>query len=250
MAKQRKAEGTPPAEALTGPVSEAEELEGDEGGTLSERQEHFCHEYLVDLNGTRAVIRTPGYTENPGSAASQAWELLRMPKVQRRIRELKAETFHRLAVNRERVLEGLAELAFSDIGEIMDFDDATGVPGFRRVKDIPGHARRAIKKLKVKRVFPKGDGPADPHEIIEVDLHDRRAPLETLAKIEGMLEGEGDATVTAYVVVVPEKAASAEEWARQYVELPRRIGKTAALPPGSRRKPDLPAAKVKTRRKA
>jgi phage terminase small subunit len=57
---------------------------------LSETEERFCHEYLKDLNGTRAYLRVfPTVKET--SAAELASRLLRKVKVKERIADLQAE---------------------------------------------------------------------------------------------------------------------------------------------------------------
>jgi phage terminase small subunit len=57
---------------------------------LSETEERFCHEYLKDLNGTRAYLRVCPEVK-PTSAAELASRLLRKIKVKERIAELQAE---------------------------------------------------------------------------------------------------------------------------------------------------------------
>ena len=59
----------------------------DDTDTLTPRQERFCREFLVDLNGTKASVRA-GYSEK--TAYSQASRLLKNAKVAARIAELQA----------------------------------------------------------------------------------------------------------------------------------------------------------------
>lgn len=69
---------------------------------LTPRQEEFCHQYIVDLNGTQAAIRA-GYAQ--GSAEVTASQLLRIPKVRQVIDELKAERQQRTQITADWVLE-------------------------------------------------------------------------------------------------------------------------------------------------
>jgi phage terminase small subunit len=75
---------------------------------LSERQELFCREYVIDMNGTQAAIRA-GYAK--GSAEVQASRLLSNDKIAMRVKELKSEVFNKLEISAEYVLSGLKELA-------------------------------------------------------------------------------------------------------------------------------------------
>lgn len=74
---------------------------------LTDKQELFCREYLVDLNATQAAIRA-GYSEN--CAAEQGYENLRKPQIADRIAVLKAERYDRTELSADYVLEGLQEV--------------------------------------------------------------------------------------------------------------------------------------------
>ena len=71
---------------------------------MSPQQERFCQEYVVDLNGTQAAIRA-GYSE--ASATTQAADILRRPKVEKRIDELQAQLVGRIQLDAENVLHQL-----------------------------------------------------------------------------------------------------------------------------------------------
>ena len=71
---------------------------------LTPKQEMFCREYLVDLNGTQAAVRA-GYSEK--TANEQAAQHLAKVSVQSRISELKSERGIALQVTTEGVLKGV-----------------------------------------------------------------------------------------------------------------------------------------------
>jgi len=75
---------------------------------LTAKQEAFCEEYMVDLNGAQAAIRA-GYSEN--SAKEIGSENLTKPNVQQRIAELKAERSERTEISADYVLSSLKEVA-------------------------------------------------------------------------------------------------------------------------------------------
>lgn len=80
---------------------------------LSPKQEAFCAEYLVDLNGAQAAIRA-GYAEN--SARQQAYDLLTRPYIQKELSRLKKERARRVGVKADHVLAEVADIAYAPIG--------------------------------------------------------------------------------------------------------------------------------------
>lgn len=73
---------------------------------LDAREEKFCQEYLVDLNGTRAA-KEAGYA--PVSAHVQSSRLLKKDKVQARLTELQTERQKRTGITQDYVLQGIKE---------------------------------------------------------------------------------------------------------------------------------------------
>lgn len=71
---------------------------------LGIKQERFVSEYLVDLNGQQAAIRS-GYS--PASAKVQASRLLTNDNVRYLIQRKQRETEQRLQLQREDVIRGL-----------------------------------------------------------------------------------------------------------------------------------------------
>jgi phage terminase small subunit len=69
---------------------------------LTTKQEMFCKEYLIDLNGTQAAIRA-GYSED--SARTEASRLLTNDNIQEYIAKLKSEREEKLEINAQWVLE-------------------------------------------------------------------------------------------------------------------------------------------------
>lgn len=134
-----------------------------EGRALTPLQEAFIREYLIDKNGTQAAIRA-GYSDNPASAAQQAYENLRKPEIRSTIRRQLKAYYERLDITPERVLHELMLLATADIGDAYD-EDGKLLP----IKKIPQHIRRAISSIE--------DG-----ENIKIKLAEKRGPLELLAK--------------------------------------------------------------------
>lgn len=70
-------------------------------GNLTDKQEAFCQEYVVDMNATQAAIRA-GYKEN--TARSMACKMLTKVNIQERIAELKQERCQRTKIDADWVL--------------------------------------------------------------------------------------------------------------------------------------------------
>lgn len=75
---------------------------------LTDKQEAFVREYLVDLNGTQAAIRA-GYSEK--TARQIAAENLSKPYILTRIEELQAERSKKLEIDAEWVLNRLVQIS-------------------------------------------------------------------------------------------------------------------------------------------
>ena len=74
---------------------------------LTDKEDMFCHEYIVDLNGTQAAIRA-GYSVN--SARQIASQLLSKLNIQDRIAELKQERSERIKIDADYVLKQAVKL--------------------------------------------------------------------------------------------------------------------------------------------
>lgn len=75
--------------------------------TLNPKQERFCQEYIIDLNGKQAAIRA-GYSER--TAEVQASQLLTKLKVKEKIAELQKKTSDKLELTAEKVLRDIENL--------------------------------------------------------------------------------------------------------------------------------------------
>ena len=78
---------------------------------ITDKQERFCQEYMIDLNATQAAIRA-GYSEK--TARSQGQRMLTFVDIQERVAELKAEMSELSTLTKEDLLEKLAKLTDAD----------------------------------------------------------------------------------------------------------------------------------------
>lgn len=86
---------------------------------MTSMQRLFCHEYLIDLNGTEAAIRA-GYS--PLSAAQISYDLLRISEVKKRIEELMDKRASKIDLSADKVLQEIAKIAFVDIRDLFTED--------------------------------------------------------------------------------------------------------------------------------
>ncbi|MCG6350611.1 terminase small subunit [Vibrio fluvialis] len=86
---------------------------------LTDKQEMFCREYLIDLNATQAAIRA-GYSAKTANAA--AGRLLSKVSIQVRISELKHERVEEVKIDANYVLNRLVEIDQMDAADIINDD--------------------------------------------------------------------------------------------------------------------------------
>lgn len=108
---------------------------------LTDKQEMFCREYLIDLNATQAAIRA-GYSEK--TARASGCENLTKPDIQNRIAELKADRNEQVSVDAAYVLRRLIEI---DEMDVLDILNANGE--LKPIKDWPKAWRTTLSGMDV-----------------------------------------------------------------------------------------------------
>ncbi|WP_392565818.1 terminase small subunit [Utexia brackfieldae] len=83
---------------------------------LTDKQELFCREYLIDLNATQAAIRA-GYSEK--TAEQMGYQLLQKTSVQAHIQSLKKNRNKRNQIDADYVLRRLTEIDQMDVIDIL-----------------------------------------------------------------------------------------------------------------------------------
>lgn len=151
--------------------------------TLTPKQQRFVEEYLIDLNAT-AAARRAGYSERTADRIGP--ELLGKTWVAEAIAAGQVKLTRKLEVKAESVLAEYARVAFSDIGQVLDFSSAE--PRLKSANEISEDARRAIASVKVRR-YTEGHGDAAREvEVTEFKLWDKLNALEKLARHLGLLK--------------------------------------------------------------
>jgi phage terminase small subunit len=148
------------------------------GKTLTNKEEAFCLEYVIDWNATRAAIDA-GYSRK--MAGSIGYENTKKPHIQARIQELIKEK----VMDRDEVLARLADHARGSHYHFIRVD-ADGFIYFDFSDPEAQKHLHLIKKIKTKRnrlIHGKGEDAQEwEGEWIEVELHDPQRALELIGK--------------------------------------------------------------------
>lgn len=136
------------------------------------KQQRFIAEYLVDLNATQAAIRA-GYKKQ--SAKVTGCRLLTKANIKAAIEARRRTLADKTEVTQERVITELARIAFSNMGEFVDFDPA-GV----RIKPSSAVDTRCLAE--VSETVTQAGG------TVKFKLHDKIAALSKLGEHLGTFE--------------------------------------------------------------
>lgn len=138
---------------------------------LTDKQEMFCREYLIDLNATQAAIRA-GYSAK--TANRTASENLSKPDIQSRIAELKAQRNDLVGINATYVLNRLVEIDQMDVLDIL-----TSTGELKSVSQWPKVWRTTLSGLDVVEMSAEGNTAA---LLKKIKWPDKVKNLELLGK--------------------------------------------------------------------
>lgn len=136
---------------------------------LTEKQQRFVEEYLIDLNAKASAIRA-GYS--PRSAHQIGHELLGKPHVAAAIAAAKAARSERTRIEADRVLMEYARLAFANITDVMSWTSKK--VQLKPSKEITEHDAAAIKE--VSQTITDAGG------TMRIRMHDKLGALDALAR--------------------------------------------------------------------
>lgn len=140
---------------------------------LPANQEAFCHEYVVDRNGTRAYKKI--YKCSVKVAAAGASRLLRNAKVKERIKDLEEKVFKTADITAERVIQEIAKIAFSNIGEFIDIVNEGGSVSMKLLKSLTAEQLACVSEITELET-------ASGLRRFKFKLHDKLKALELLGK--------------------------------------------------------------------
>lgn len=155
---------------------------------LTEKQQRFVDEYLIDLNATQAAIRA-GYSVK--TANEQGSQNLAKLSIQQAIAKAMAERSKRTGINQDRIVLELAKIAFVKITDVVNSDCEI-------LPDADEADIAAIESVKVKTI-PTKSGESGIER--EVKLASKLKAIELLGKHLGMWNDNLDINITQPVVI-------------------------------------------------
>ncbi|MGJ1360593.1 terminase small subunit [Sphingobacterium spiritivorum] len=145
---------------------------------LTDKQERFVKEYLIDLNATQAAIRA-GYSEI--SARQIAEKNMSKHDIQEAIKNAQQEISKRNDITIDRVLNEYAKIAFSDVRNILTPDG-----GLKDAFEWDNETAGAVASIKSFEVTtPEGEKLGTNREI---KMYDKLRALDSIGKHLGFFE--------------------------------------------------------------
>ncbi|MEG1492138.1 MAG: terminase small subunit [Oscillospiraceae bacterium] len=155
---------------------------------LTDKQQAFVSEYLIDLCATKAAIRA-GYS--PKTADTQGYQLLHKTAVREAIARAQAERSRRTGVSADRVIQELARVAFVNPTDVLDLATAEVKSG-ANVDDLTVIAGVKVKYVPHKDYDEDGEPVYEQAIEREVKLCDKLKALDMLCRHLGMYDGGGN----------------------------------------------------------
>jgi len=152
---------------------------------MTPKQERFCEEYLVDLNGTQAYIRA-GYSVK--TAEKNAARLMGKEGIQARIAELRVEQQKRTQITADQVIEELRRIGLARIDQVVACNGRSVT--IKDFSEVPPEILAAVHSVEKTK-----DG-------IKIRFYNKIPALEQLMRHLGMFEKD-NAQQAQMVLVAP-----------------------------------------------
>ena len=148
---------------------------------LTPKQQKFCDEFLIDLNGGKAAERA-GYSKK--TAYSIASENLKKPEIVAYLNQKRSEISTKTGITPERVLQEYARLAFFDIRNIYDENG-----NLISIKSLSDDTAAAIAGVEVSQEITKTEKKTKTvNNTVKVKIANKILALDSIAKHLGMFE--------------------------------------------------------------
>ncbi len=140
------------------------------------RMDDFCREYLLDYHGTKAAERA-GYSKK--TAAQQASRMLKLVKIQNRIKELKKDLEKIAHVSKLKTIKELSTVAFSNIIDVIDVEEnIIRIKDGKKLSDLPRSITAAISEI------------SETANGLKIKFHNKENAITQLSRMLGWNEPE------------------------------------------------------------
>lgn len=146
--------------------------------TLTRRQEMFCQAYITHNFSIYKAAIAAGW--NPKCASINGAKMARTPHVAKRLAELKENYLNELGITKDRLMIELAKQAYSDIKNFVEWGSEYVPEEDRYRHSVHVMDSKDIDTTMIKSVKINKNGN------LEIDLYDKQAAIEKLAKIMGI----------------------------------------------------------------
>ncbi len=151
---------------------------------LTEKQKQFCNEYLIDFNATRAYKAVYSTCKKDETARTNSSRMLTKANIQKYIQNEIQEIQNNNKVTKQKVIDELAKIAFSDIRKFYNDSGA-----LKKIKDLDDDTAGAISSIET---FEEYEGKGEDREHIgdtkKIKLFDKKGALELLGKHLGIFK--------------------------------------------------------------
>ncbi|EML5901694.1 TPA: terminase small subunit [Citrobacter freundii] len=174
---------------------------------LTDKQDMFCREYLIDLNATQAAIRV-GYSAK--TANRTATKLLSKAVIQNRIAELKAKRNEHVGIDADYVLRRLVEIDQMDVLDILN-DDGSLKP----ITSWPKAWRISLTGLDISTTIQNFDEETAETILKKVKWPDKVKNLELLGKhvrVQAFKEQVEQKVVATHNVMLVPTSDNVDSW--------------------------------------
>jgi phage terminase small subunit len=152
---------------------------------LSDKQQKFCEEYLIDFNATQAAIRA-GYSKK--TADVQASRLLVNVKVAKYLNSKQEKALQKYDASLDRTLQEITRLAFQDARHYFD-ENGRLIP----IDQLSDDAAASLAGFEVEEVYEFEDGDKKPSgQLKKIKRYDKNKALEMLMRYHGAFKKDNE----------------------------------------------------------
>ena len=169
---------------------------------ITHKQQIFCHQYIIDWNGTRSYLAAYSGCKKEAAAASAATRLLSSVKVEQYIDLIKNDFEKESGISKLRQLNELAKIAYSNISHL--HDSWVELTEWEDIKANNPNCLAAVETIDTKTETRKyktdGDDEIETEvEYIKLKLHSKQSAIAEINRMQGYHAAEKlkvDQTVT------------------------------------------------------